>query len=65
VGPESFQRQFAPLASGTQPEEPLAFGKALGKIRVQFGGNFADSALRLDNARDGDVRVRYSRISSS
>ena len=46
------QLQLAPSAIGSQRLEPLTLRKTLGKIGVQFGGNFAAPSLGLEHSRN-------------
>jgi hypothetical protein len=54
------------LAAGAvllQREQAAAFGKSFGKVGKQFGGNFPNAALGLDDAGESDELVVYSTIS--
>src|SRR5713101_7594444 len=67
VQPVLFQFELSPLPVLAQQKEAPLFGKALRKIGVKFGGNFAAPSLRFEDARNRDklfADTRYSRISS-
>ena len=62
--PEVFQVQFAAGAACVEQEKAAAFGEALGKVGKEFGSDFADASLGLDDLRDRD-KLAYSRISKA
>jgi hypothetical protein len=62
--PEVFQVKFAAGATRVEQKKAAAFGKALWEVGKEFGGNFADTSLGLDNLRDRD-EIAYSKISSA
>jgi hypothetical protein len=64
VRPELFEAQLAAGTAGVEQKETAATGEALWKVGIEFDGNFADAALRLDDLRDRD-ELAYSRISSA
>jgi hypothetical protein len=64
VWPEVFQVKLAAGAARIEQKETTAIGEALGKIGEKFRGNFANSALGLDDLRDRN-ELAYSKISSA
>jgi hypothetical protein len=64
VRPERLQYQLASPAARVQRENLPTLFEPLRKIGVEFGGNLAAAALRLDRAGDGNELFAYSRISS-
>jgi hypothetical protein len=63
VEPVFLKLQFASAAIPCQSRKRVAFGKSLGKTRVQLRRNFAAPALRAQHACDGD-KAGYSTISN-
>lgn len=55
--------QFAAGAGAVEQKNAAAIGEALGKVGEDVCRYFADAALRLGDARNGDELAVYSRIS--
>jgi hypothetical protein len=64
VRPELFNFQFAPRSVVGQSPQPHSLLKPVRDVAVKLGCNFAASPLRLQDARQRDELVCYSRISS-
>jgi hypothetical protein len=56
--------QLTAGAACLEQKKAAAFGEALRKVGEEFGSDFADASLGLDDLRDRD-KLAYSRISKA